>query len=34
MAEAYGDLLDIDGSELSMDFLKIADNLEDMQKAL
>ncbi len=34
MAEAYGDLLDIDGSELSADFLSNAENLELMQKAL
>ena len=34
MAEAYGDLLDIDGSELSSDFLNNADNLDLMKKAL
>ena len=34
MAEAYGDLLDIDGSELSADFLNNADNLELMKQAL
>lgn len=34
MAEAYGDLLDIDGSELSSDFLNNAENLELMKAAL
>ena len=34
MAEAYGDLLDIDGSELSAGFLQNTKNLEDMKKAL
>lgn len=34
MAEAYGDLLDIDGSSLSSDFLNNAENLKLMQKAL
>lgn len=34
MAEAYGDLLDIDGSQLSADFLNNTEHLEDMKKAL
>lgn len=34
MADSYGDLLDIDGSQLSNDFLKSADNLNLMEKAL
>lgn len=34
MAEAYGDLLDINGSELSAEFLQSKENLELMQKAL
>lgn len=34
MAEAYGNLLDMDGSNLSESFLKSADNLQLMQEAL
>lgn len=34
MAEAYGDLLDIDGSELSSSFLRSEKNLKNMKKAL
>ena len=34
MAEAYGNLLDIDGSELSSEFLNNTEHLEDMKKAL
>lgn len=34
MAEAYGNLLDMDGSDLSESFLKSADNLQLMQEAL
>jgi Xaa-Pro aminopeptidase len=34
LSEAYGDLLDIDGSALSAQFLKDSDNLELMKKAL
>ena len=34
MAEAYGDLLDIDGTELSAAFLTNADNLKLLQEAL
>lgn len=34
MAAAYGDLLDIDGSQLSADFLNNAENLELMKQAL
>lgn len=33
MAEAYGDLLDLDGSQLSQDFLQNAENLDLMKKA-
>ena len=34
MSEAYGDLLDIDGSQLSQEFLSSAKNLELMKQAL
>jgi hypothetical protein len=34
MASAYGDLLDIDGSDLSADFLKNQTNFENLKKAL
>ena len=34
MAQCYGDLIDVDGSELSTEFLTSTQNLEDMQKAL
>jgi hypothetical protein len=34
MASAYGDLLDIDGSELSSSFLMDTDNFENLKKAL
>ena len=34
IAECYGDLIDVDGSELSTEFLTSTENLEDMQKAL
>ena len=34
MASTYGDLLDIDGSDLSVDFLKNQTNFENLKKAL
>jgi hypothetical protein len=34
MAECYGDLIDVDGSSLSAEFLTSTENLEDMKKAL
>lgn len=34
MKDTYGDLLDVDGDELSADFLKDKDNLELMKQAI
>lgn len=34
MKDTYGDLLDVDGDELSSDFLKDKDNLELMKQAI